>query len=110
MRLGVPHGLACGFVLPEVLSFNKEADPALFERVARELGYAPSTELEVGVGQMVDHLDVGWLLDQYGLSVERALECVPEMLTPGRADNNLRDASLDDVSALVARAIRERLR
>lgn len=105
MHLGVPHGLACGFVLPEVLAFNCEVAPAQFEQLAVELGHENAGALEQSIQAWMEMLGVGALLRAQGFSRSGAIGLVSEMLAPGRADNNLRDASVSDVAGIVERAL-----
>lgn len=109
-HLGVPHGFACAFVLPEVFAFASEADPSRFERLALELGCRSAGELESRVGQLLCAVEIGkwmrrWVRDSSDLTA-----LAPEMLTPGRADNTIRAATVADVELIVERAWRERIR
>ena len=101
-HFGVPHGLACALVLPAVLEFNLEADDGRLAGVARRAGLAGPEAL----------LDASSTSSGSWTSRERprptcpprALEALaPEMLTPARADNNLRTADEEAVRAILRR-------
>jgi alcohol dehydrogenase len=81
-RRGVPHGLACAAVLPSVLAFTIGADD---ERVSE-------------MRELFEDLDVRGAIGPLGDLQSLA----GEMLTPGRADNSLRQASVDDVRHMLA--------
>ncbi|HEY0158838.1 MAG TPA: phosphonoacetaldehyde reductase [Thermoanaerobaculia bacterium] len=103
-HFGVPHGYACAFTLGEVFDFNQAADPALFEELANGVGFSSADALRVAVEELRNAARVGPTLRRYVDDVHAVAALVPEMLTPGRADNNLRAAAEEDVAELVARA------
>lgn len=106
--LGVPHGLACGFTLPEVFAFNRAAAPDAFEALARQLGFHSAGRLHERLLALMRELDVGGLLRRYVDDAGAVLSLAPEMLTPGRADNNAREAGVSDVVAILEEACRGR--
>ena len=101
-RLGIPHGLACAIVFPAVLEFNLEADDGRLGEVARRLGLAAADELLRDVLDLYNELGVDRLVVERGVVADFG-SLAEEMLTPARADNNLRSADLDDVRAILAR-------
>ncbi len=101
LRFGLPHGIACSFTLPELLRYNAEADDGRLKRLALCLGHDNTPELADRINHLLLGLDVPNFLAAYGLKEEQALALTHEMFTPGRADNNLRRASVDDVHAIV---------
>jgi len=105
-HLGVAHGYACTFTLPEVFAFNRAADEPRFEQLASALGFASATAVQNRVAELLDVLRVGERLRHYVDDAGAVAALVPEMLTPGRADNNIREAALDDVQSIVASACR----
>ena len=87
LHLGVPHGLACSFLLPRIaqLVFGRnawysKADVSVIERV-----------LEV-----LSEVDLPGRMGRYG-SLEKIREFQNEMMTPGRGDNFVVSASPKDV-------------
>lgn len=106
LKFGLPHGIACSFTLPELLRYNAEADDGRLKRLALCLGHDDTPGLADAVNNLLCSLDVPGFLVAYGLEEEQALALTHEMFTPGRADNNLRPASVDDVHAIVRGAFR----
>jgi alcohol dehydrogenase len=107
-RFGLPHGYACGFTLPEVFAFNRSAEPGRFEALAKELGFATADDLESRMRQLLDELAIGRRIQRYVGDGSGLAALAPEMLTPGRADNNLREATAADVAAIVDAACHNR--
>lgn len=106
-RFDLPHGLACSFTLPALLRFNAEEDDGRLRDLARALGFDGVVELESALRSLFQQLDVAESVRRCVPNDADALALVGEMFTPGRADNNLRTAGLDDVAELVQAAIGE---
>lgn len=103
-RHGMPHGLACSFTLPALLDFNAQADDGRFAEVVVRLGFASVAALRDGLSKFLLSLGVDAFLKKYISSIEDLVNLAPEMLTPGRADNNLRSASIDNVKMILKTA------
>jgi alcohol dehydrogenase len=98
-HLGLAHGLACGLVLPAVLAYNLETDASA---LTDAVGVSDSSELVAQVRRLYEDLGVAQTIGAViGFQPDlRAL--ADQMLTPGRADNNIRPADLDDVRRILA--------
>jgi len=83
---GVPHGLACAFTMPAVLRLNLKSDDARFQQLEKDLGYS---DLQQAFDVLNGQLRVTELLKKYVRSLDELQAHIDEMLTPGRADNNL---------------------
>lgn len=97
----LPHGIACSFTLPVLLNFNAGADDGRLQDLARACGHASIAGLEQGLKEMFMHLRVGAIFARYVGADREVLALTGEMFTPGRADNNLRAASREDVAGIV---------
>jgi alcohol dehydrogenase len=104
-RYGVPHGLACAFSLPDVFRFNCAEHPERFAAVARAVGASDAAGLLARVEDLLTELDVAGLLAPYFAGRDHPRSVAGEMLTPGRADNNLASATPDDVRRIVDAAV-----
>lgn len=107
-RFGLPHGYACALTLPEVFAFNRDAAPEHFEDLARAIGFESADAFHQRLLALLDSIQFGMRVRRFigdGSSLEAL---APEMLTPGRADNNLRRASVEDVVAIIRKACRAR--
>ncbi len=98
---GLPHGLACGFTLPAVLDFNAAADDGRIARAAVAVGCGSIAGLRRSLVAVLHAVGTDDLLRRHGIDGEKLTRLVPEMIYPGRADNNLRPATPDDVRAIM---------
>lgn len=98
---GVPHGLACSFTLPAMLDFNAAADDGRLARLAETVGCGSIAGLRARLVGLLSAVGVDELLSAHGIDAAKMAGVVQEMILPGRADNNLRAATLDDVRAIL---------
>ena len=104
-RYGMPHGLACSFTLPAILEFNAAADDGRLLDAARALGFASLGGFVEGIAELFKQLGVRDLLEQYIQGADDLLILVPQMFTPGRADNNLRGLSSAQLREIIGRSL-----
>jgi alcohol dehydrogenase len=104
-NFNLPHGLACSFTLPALLAFNASADDGRLADLARSLGYAGANELARGLTDLFERLGVDGYLAKYLPDRASVMALSDRMFAPGRSENNLRQASEDDVRKLVAGAL-----
>ncbi|MBM4441165.1 MAG: iron-containing alcohol dehydrogenase [Candidatus Rokubacteria bacterium] len=105
-RFGLRHGLACSFTLAEVAAYNVATRPDRIALIAEAFG-APSPEALPGALRV-------WL---HGLGVYDEVRRVVapssvaslglNVITPGRADNNVRPATAADAHAILYAALDE---
>ena len=107
-HFGLPHGYACAFTLPEVFAFNLAVDEERFQQLAAEVGFSSADELHHVLHELLERLRLAHRLRPYIGDGSAVAGFASEMLTPGRADNNLRAATVDDVAMIVAAACRGR--
>jgi len=98
---GLPHGLACSFTLPAILEFNAQAKD--FSPVAQTLGYGSVAALQAGLVDLLSRLDVAGRVRRWVPDLGAMTALVEEMITPGRSDNNIRQADFDDLRAILGR-------
>lgn len=109
-RFHLPHGLLTAFLLPWVMGFNMEANPAKFAKIARAMGQAPEgisdqegARLAVsGVQSLLNDLNISTKLSSY----EVPREVFPDLAkaTVGAVrliSNNPRDVSEKEVIELL---------
>jgi phosphonate metabolism-associated iron-containing alcohol dehydrogenase len=107
-RLGLPHGLACSFMLPALLEFNMAADDGELSGLVAALGLPDWQALQSRLSEMLRVSGMSGYLARYGVDANSTLPLVGEMFTPGRVDNNLRTPTLDDVEALLRKSLEAR--
>jgi alcohol dehydrogenase len=98
---GLPHGLACSFTLPAILEFNASAKD--FLPAAQALGYASVAALQAGLVDLLRGLDIAGRLRRWVPDLGAMTALVGEMITPGRSDNNIRQADIGDLHAILQR-------
>jgi len=104
-RFGLPHGIACSCTLPALLRFNAEADDGRLLDLARALGFGSVLELVSGLESIYHNLDVAPSFRSCVPEDEQVLGLLGEMVSPGRAENNLRKAGPEDISWIVRAAL-----
>ena len=105
-RFGLPHGFACSFTLPDLLRFNSDADDGRLLILSRSLGFKCLDQLQEALSSLMERLDMNQYLAKYLPDSDSVIALTDEMFTPGRAENNLRQATERDVRALLTRAIK----
>jgi alcohol dehydrogenase len=102
-RLGMPHGLACALVLPAVLEYNVQSDDGRLDGFARRAGFGEAGALQAGVLNLYEDLGVPDAVRRYVDDVDALADLAPDMLAPGRADNNLRPVDEEVVRRIIHR-------
>ncbi len=100
-RYGVPHGLACAFTMPAVLRFNAVADDGRLFQLARRLDCHNCEHLAARLSDLLRQLGA---YQRVAISVpvlSELLDFGPEMITPNRANNNLRAVNEDAVRTIL---------
>lgn len=104
-KYNLPHGIACSFTLPTLMRFNVAADDGRLRDLARAVGCANPGALADRLQGLFKHLEVGKIIERYIPNLAGITELRGKMFTPGRADNNLRIASEQDLSNILDDAI-----
>lgn len=104
-RFNLPHGIACSFTLPELARFNSAADDGRLRDLALALGLRDAAALAAGLEALLSNLRVPDLIRSYVQPVGSMLDLTSQMIAPGRADNNLREASVEDVRDILERVL-----
>ncbi len=105
-HFGLPHGFACSFTLPALFDFNREVDDGRLDFVANALGLTDATALRDAVAAVLVEADIWPYLTKYIGNATDILEHVPEMITPNRSGNNLRNVDFPDVRSIVEASIK----
>jgi alcohol dehydrogenase len=103
-RFSMPHGLACSFTLPELIRFNSEHAADRIQLIGDTLGASGADE----TAQRLEALFGRWGVPAYvrryvdGQSVTNLKD---RLIAPGRASNNIRDATADDALGIINRSL-----
>jgi len=103
-RFGLPHGFACSFTLPAILEFNAEQFPNRATALAHVVGEPDVTALVDRLLTLFKTVDLSSWMAAYVPTIDQLKPFIPEMITPGRADNNMRAVSFDDIETLLERS------
>ncbi len=101
------HGVACSFTLPALLDFNAAKDDGRLADLARSLGFSGVRELSQALSSLLEQLDVRQYLTAQLPDRTSVVALADQMFAPGRAENNLREASASDVIAIVDASLDE---
>jgi len=113
-KYGVPHGTANTIMLPHVMEFTLQADPARFAAMAGFMGEDISgVSEEEGAAGMVEAIrgmiaDVGLptRLSEYGMEKKDVTEMAEEVLKDERLlANNRREVGFEDAEAIYLKAL-----
>jgi alcohol dehydrogenase len=103
-NFGLPHGFACSFTLPALLEFNAVEDDGRLRDLARALSCRGPTELAAKLRALFRQLGIHRYLSKYVSDQSALAALADQMFTPGRADNNMRTATEQDLRTLLAGA------
>ena len=101
----LPHGFACSFTLPPLLAFNAEADDGRLIHLARSVGHEDIPAFRDALDAMFQEVGFPGFFARYVPDRDAAMALTDRMIKPGRADNNLREANLEDVRRIVTEAM-----
>ena len=100
----MPHGLASGFTLPELLRFNAGAAPERIDIIANAMN---TDGVDSAHAKLIQYF-ADWGVSPHvrkHLDEVKARSMESELLTPGRADNNVRPATHEDALGIVLRSL-----
>lgn len=97
----LPHGFACSFMLPALMRFNAEADDGRMQELAMAIGYPNIMTLANRLEDIFKKVALADFIKAYINENNDAMVYVDDMLTSGRAKNNWRDASLDEIKEIL---------
>jgi alcohol dehydrogenase len=97
---GVPHGLACALPLPGLFRYYAQHDDGRLHRLAQTCGLPDTAALGAALHTLLTDVDLGTRLRTHLTDTAQVHRLIPEMFTPGRADNSfvtLDQTALTDV-------------
>lgn len=87
---GVPHGLACGMWVPAVLHYNSRIVAPLFREMENSMHIGGPDEFSQKIIGLYRKFQIGKLINKYIPDFSTVYDLLPEIITEGRAKNNLR--------------------
>jgi len=105
-KYGIPHGVACSFTLPALLAFNAHVDDGRLLTLSRNMGFRSIDELRIRLKSLLTSLGIQDLASCSTLNTpNKFLDLAQHMLHKGRAENNMRDADVEDVKQILKDSI-----
>lgn len=105
---GLRHGLACSFTLPEVAAYNLATHYDRIQLIADAFGVASAEELPAALRSWIGGLGVYDIVRRF-VDLPALLPLGVKVITPGRADNNIRPATAADAHAVLYSALDEKM-
>jgi alcohol dehydrogenase len=102
-QLGMPHGIACSFTLPEVARFNLEKAPQRLLPIADAFSVVP-WQLPEEVARWLTELGIGRYVVKY-LRPDCITAVTSKLINPARASNNIRIADSNAALEIVQRSL-----
>ncbi len=102
---GLPHGIACSFMLPALIDFNKNVDHFPLKHTANALGYQNIDQLKDEIVKLLKEINLKIYFRKYIDDFNKTMIHIPDMITPNRSGNNIRDAGIDDISTILTNTI-----
>ncbi len=103
-RFGMPHGLACSFTLPELIRFNGEHGADRIQLIGDALSASGAEE----TAERLETLFLRWGVPAHVrryVGRDSVTTLKDRLLAPGRASNNIRDATADDALGIINRSL-----
>lgn len=101
LKYSLPHGISCSFALPAILEFNFLADDGRIEWLSKSVGYDSVEGLKNRLFILLLRMGVPKIMNKYIKDVDEVIELAPEMLSPSRAENNLRTTNIEDIKDIL---------
>ena len=109
-KLGMPHGVACSFTLPEILRSNGRFDPERVGLIARALGCRSHTDAADFVHELLIDVGVPKYLRRY-LKNEAAVDSFSgDFITRNRAANNIAAVTQAEAEGIFRTSAKQMLR
>lgn len=100
-KFSLPHGFACSFTLPALLDYNAKVDDGRLSSLSKSVGYESIESLKLELLSIFKKVNLKTYFEKYVSGYDQIKEIEELMITPERADHNLRGFSSRDISHLL---------
>lgn len=104
-KLKMPHGLACGFILPEVMQVNYTCNSKRVELIVQALGYSVINDAIESLYEIFENLDIPDILRRFWKSGAVFDFSHFPFIAPDRAENNIASVSQNVAAEMVSSAL-----
>ena len=104
-KLNIPHGLACGFSLVEVIKFNSKSND-MFLKNTLDITKCKNSEMLIRkISDILTNIEFKSLISQYLSVIEKNIDNLLPLTLNSRSSNNPVRASLKDVEAIIKNSL-----
>ena len=104
-KLNIPHGLACGFTLIEVIKFNSKLKDEFLKSTLKTTGYETSEILVEKIKEVFKNIEFNNLLKPHLNDVENNLNDILPLTLNKRSSNNPVKANLNEVEIIINKSL-----
>ena len=106
-NFNMPHGLACSFTLPEILTFNSKEDDGRLKDVSNKIGFEDINLLKNHLIDIFENkFNISTKLKKYLPNSFNEIEpLMDKMSTPSRIKNNIRFAERKDIFHILEKSL-----
>lgn len=101
----LPHGFACSFTLPYILTHSTKHDDGRLEHLSQYLGFSSTTELADSVMSLFIDLDIRKFIRKYAKDGYDADKLAPHTITLSRSENYIYEMNAKGIHNILARAL-----
>ena len=103
--LNIPHGLACGFSLVEVIKFNSKSND-MFLKNTLDITKCKNSEMLIRkISDILTNIEFKSLISQYLSVIEKNIDNLLPLTLNSRSSNNPVRASLNDVETIIKNSL-----
>ena len=104
-KLNIPHGLACGFSLVEVIKFNSKSND-MFLKNTLDITKCKNSEMLIRkISDILTNIEFKSLISQYLSVIEKNIDNLLPLTLNSRSSNNPVSASLNDVETIIKNSL-----
>jgi alcohol dehydrogenase len=103
-HFGTPHGVACSFSIVDMWTHCLSADDGRMKQLSEGLGIAPE-KFAATLAGFLESLDFASEFKKTITDAPSVLKLMPEMFTPGRADNAIAPFNSQSLEALIKKSL-----
>ena len=103
--LSIPHGLACGFSLVEVIKFNSKSNDKFLKNTL-DITKCKNSEMLIGkIYDILTNIEFKSYMSQYLSVIEKNIDNLIPLTFNSRSSNNPVPASLHDVETIIKNSL-----
>lgn len=109
-KLGMPHGVACSFTLPEIMRINGKFEPERLELIVRALGCRSHTDAVDTVQCLLVDVGIAKYVKRYLKNEDEVDSFVGDFITLDRAGNNIASITQAEAERIFRKSAKQMLK